>query len=76
VQLARAAGYDPVRVTAQGLLSTPFAEVPLGPTWLTTPLARFACRVDAMVEDKVPTLVRWCGWNSVLLAQAGPELGG
>ena len=63
-----AAGLTDIKVVPQGLLSTPFAEVPMGPTWLTRPLARVCCTFDTAVERSLRPLLGPVSWN---LAVAG-----
>jgi 2-polyprenyl-3-methyl-5-hydroxy-6-metoxy-1,4-benzoquinol methylase len=62
--LYRRAGLTDLRILPQGLLTTPFAEVTLGPTLLTAPLSHGACLLDRVV----PRLGRWMtrlSWNLI-----------
>jgi SAM-dependent methyltransferase len=63
------AGLTAVKVTAQGVFSTPFAEVVMGPQVLTAPAARLACRVDGFLERKVPGLLKYLSWNLIAVGQ-------
>ncbi len=58
-------GLVDVQVTPQGLFSTPFAEVPLGPQWLTTYLSRFCCGVDRIVERTAGNMLGPFSWNLI-----------
>jgi 2-polyprenyl-3-methyl-5-hydroxy-6-metoxy-1,4-benzoquinol methylase len=59
------AGLERVRLLAQGLLSTPFAEVPLRPVGLATPVARLACAIDRLLERRFNPALRPLSWNLV-----------
>jgi len=63
------AGLASVRVVPQGLFSTPFAEVPLGPPMLTRSLARLACALDRLVERAAPRPLARVSWNLVAAGQ-------
>ncbi|MGH7628532.1 MAG: class I SAM-dependent methyltransferase [Gemmatimonadales bacterium] len=65
----RRAGLRRVQVVPQGLLSTPFAEVPMGPPLLTRSLARLACTLDRCVERAAPRLLARVSWNLVAAGQ-------
>ncbi len=67
------AGFEEVRTRAQGLLSTPFAEVTLRPSALTQPLSALACRVDAWLEDHVQFLLRTIAWNIIVTGRRARE---
>jgi trans-aconitate methyltransferase len=58
-------GFDRVDVRPQGFLSTPFAEVPLGPAAWTRRLAAAACRIDAATEDALGPWLEPLSWNLV-----------
>jgi SAM-dependent methyltransferase len=59
------AGLRDVRLRPQGLVSTPFAEIPLGPTRFTVPLVRLLCGVDRMLERGASWPLRFLSWNLV-----------
>lgn len=59
------AGLGEIDVIAQGLLSTPFAEVPLGPTWLTRPIAQAASVCDTAIERVLGRALGRVSWNLV-----------
>lgn len=63
------AGLASVRVVPQGLLSTPFAEVPMGPPMLTRPLARLTCALDRWLEQAAPRPLARVSWNLVAAGQ-------
>ena len=70
--LLEAAGFDSIRIAPQGLVSTPFAEVPAPVQWLTAPLARLACRADRLLE-RPAAVARWLSWNLVAAGRRPPE---
>jgi 2-polyprenyl-3-methyl-5-hydroxy-6-metoxy-1,4-benzoquinol methylase len=60
------AGLEEVRLVPQGLLSTPFAEVPLRPEPVVAALSRLACAADRVLESLLPELLtRRLSWNLV-----------
>ena len=59
------AGLVDVDVVPQGLLSTPFAEVPVGPTLLTRPIAKTACLIDSAIERVLGKVLGRVSWNLV-----------
>lgn len=63
------AGLEDVRIVPQGLLSTPFAEVPLRPAALSAPLARAACAFDARVERALAAHLDRVAWNLVAVGR-------
>lgn len=67
------AGFEDVMTRAQGLLSTPFAEVTLRPSALTRPLSALACRVDAWLEDHAQLLLRAMAWNIIVTGRRARE---
>ncbi len=68
-ELYRAAGLTDIHVRAQGVFSTPFAEVPVGPAWLTAPLSRAACFADAILEKSLGQVLRPLSWNIIVAAR-------
>ncbi|MFN3167339.1 MAG: class I SAM-dependent methyltransferase [Phycisphaeraceae bacterium] len=64
-RLYERAGLVDVDVLPQGLLSTPFAEVPLAPTWLTRPAARATCALDTALEKLLGRALGRVSWNLV-----------
>lgn len=65
-ELLENAGFSNVRIHPQGVFSTPFAEVVLGPQWLTTPLAAVACRLDIVLEQLLGRLLSRVSWNLIV----------
>lgn len=59
------AGLTDIKITPQGLLSTPFAEVPLGPAWLTRPIAKACCGIDTAAERVIRPLLGKVTWNLI-----------
>lgn len=62
----RRAGLSELRLQPQGLFSTPFAEVPLSPQWLTTPCAHLACFTDRTLERLPGWLLEKLTWNLII----------
>ncbi len=59
------AGLTDIRIRPQGLLSTPLAEVVMGPQWLTRPIARAASGIDTAIEATLGGTARALTWNLV-----------
>jgi len=62
-------GLEDIEVRPQGLLSTPFAEMPLKPDWLAAGPARVACWIDAKVESALGSLLLPLSWNLVVVGR-------
>ncbi len=60
------AGFENIRTRAQGLLSTPFAEVTLRPSVLARPLSALACRIDTWLEDHFQRALKAVAWNIIV----------
>lgn len=60
------AGFENIRTRAQGLLSTPFAEVTLRPGAIAHPLSALACRIDSWLEDQFPAILKAVAWNIIV----------
>ena len=60
------AGFENIRTRAQGLLSTPFAEVTLRPSVLARPLSALACRIDTWLEDHFQRTLKAVAWNIIV----------
>ena len=69
-----AAGFVDVTTRAQGIFSTPFAEVPMRPDIFWATIARLAIGIDRFLEAKAPKLLRCVSWNLVATARKSPEL--
>jgi trans-aconitate methyltransferase len=67
------AGFEDIRTRAQGLLSTPFAEVTLRPSALAHPLSALACRVDTWLEDHFPLILKAVAWNIIVSGRRAGE---
>lgn len=65
----RDSGLATIRQQPQGLLSTPFAEVPMRPSWLTAPAARIACGLDRGIEAIAGRLLTPLTWNVIVAGQ-------
>ncbi|WP_417746017.1 class I SAM-dependent methyltransferase [Rosistilla oblonga] len=63
------AGLTSLRQRPQGLLSTPFAEVPMNPSWLTAPASRIACGLDRGIEAIAGRLLTPLTWNVIVAGQ-------
>ena len=59
------AGFESVRTTPQGIFSTPFAEVPLKPSFLWRPVASAACLADRALERTLRPLLHSISWNLI-----------
>lgn len=64
-KLYSAAGLTDIAVVPQGLFSTPFAEVPMGPAWLMHPVARASCLLDTCLEVTLRSLLGRITWNLI-----------
>lgn len=60
------AGLEKVECRPQGVFSTPFAEVALGPQWLTGPVSAASCLVDRFLESTFPIFLRKISWNAIV----------
>lgn len=69
--LYEAAALEQIRIVPQGLLSTPFAEVPAPAQWLSAPVSRLACRADRVLE-RPAALARRLSWNLVAVGRRPP----
>ena len=65
------AGFEQIRTRAQGLLSTPFAEVRLRPHTLAHPLSALACRADTWLEDHFDQILKTLAWNIIVTGRRG-----
>lgn len=65
----RAAGFTEVGVRAQGLLSTPFAEVVMRPQWLARPLSAVACGLDTILDPTLGRVLPRLAWNAVCVGR-------
>ncbi len=60
------AGFVDLKVRGQGLLSTPFAEVPIGSSGLFVSFSKVACAVDRFFEKRIfSNALRAISWNLV-----------
>jgi len=62
-------GYINIHSYPQGLISTPFAEIPLKPQFLTTPMSILACEFDSFLEKFFPRYLTRLSWNLVLTGE-------
>lgn len=68
------AGFEDIRTRAQGLLSTPFAEVILRPRALACPMSALACRVDAWLEDHFQPVLKAVAWNIIVTGRRAERI--
>lgn len=71
------AGLTEIQVIPQGLLSTPFAEVPMRPDWLMTQISGAACFADGILEPRLKGFLKSMTWNLTGVGrrpEAGPNL--
>lgn len=64
------AGYTDINVRAQGVFSTPFAEITLRPRWLMLPAARIACALDEKIDILPASFLKRVSWNLVVAGRA------
>ncbi len=71
------AGLIDIEIVPQGLFSTPFAEVPMRPDWLVTPIAKAACFADAALEPRLAAFLGSMTWNLSAVGRCpeGPATG-
>jgi trans-aconitate methyltransferase len=60
------AGLVEVKCFPQGILSTPFAEVVMGPQFITSPLSKLCCVADRIFESTFPEICKQISWNAVV----------
>ena len=65
----RDAGFTQIRIIAQGVLSTPFAEVVMRPQWLALPLAHIACAADSVLDPTLGRLLPAVSWNLICVGR-------
>lgn len=65
------AGIEGIEISAQGFLSTPFAEVVLKPYCIMAPLARAACTADGWLEKAHPSWTQRLSWNLIVRGKLG-----
>jgi SAM-dependent methyltransferase len=63
------AGLVNVETFAQGILSTPFAEVVLRPQFIIQLVANMACYCDRMMESLMAKTLRRVSWNLIAIGQ-------
>ena len=71
VGLFRDSGLHEIRVRPQGVVSTPFAEVPMRPAWLFMPLAWLACAIDSGLEGCCSRFLFRLSWNLIVTGCRG-----
>jgi 2-polyprenyl-3-methyl-5-hydroxy-6-metoxy-1,4-benzoquinol methylase len=71
-----AAGLSEVSARAQGLISTPFAEVPLKPAGLFAGIARLGCYIDSGLQNRLPHALLPVAWNVIVQGRAVGTPGG
>jgi SAM-dependent methyltransferase len=73
--LFQGAGLEKIEIDPQGFLSTPFAEVVLGPRHIMMPLARGACAIDRSLERRSTAWKRKLSWNLIARGTIDPVAG-
>jgi SAM-dependent methyltransferase len=63
------AGYHPVQVRPQGVLSTPFAEVVFKPAWLFRPWVAACCAIDTWLERHLGRWLMPISWNVIVVGR-------
>jgi 2-polyprenyl-3-methyl-5-hydroxy-6-metoxy-1,4-benzoquinol methylase len=64
-RLYAAAGLTDIRISAQGFLSTPLAEVPMEPQWALRPVSRTLCSADRLIGALLGRLGKAISWNLI-----------
>ncbi len=69
----RRVGFEKVTSVGQGLLSTPLSEIrlPFQPALCT--FSRLAVRLDALLERRLPMLMRAVAWNVIVVGRKPPS---
>jgi len=67
--LLAAAGFTDIQLQPQGYFSTPFAEVPLKPAFLFTPLSHLAISLDRLLDKAPAAGLRRLSWNLIAAAR-------
>ena len=67
------AGFEDIQSRAQGVLSTPFAEVTIRPRALAYPLSVLACRADTWLEDHLQPVLKAVAWNIIITGRRAGE---
>lgn len=62
-------GLTKIGIIPQGLLSTPFAEVPMSPSSLSRPLSKACCAVDTAIERGLRSMLKPITWNLIASGQ-------
>jgi 2-polyprenyl-6-hydroxyphenyl methylase/3-demethylubiquinone-9 3-methyltransferase len=62
-------GFTDINIYAQGILSTPFAEVVLIPSLVTVPFAWITAGFDRLLESIVPSALSTVSWNLVAIGR-------
>jgi 2-polyprenyl-3-methyl-5-hydroxy-6-metoxy-1,4-benzoquinol methylase len=68
-----AVGFVSVETFAQGLVSTPFAEVIIGPQIVSQYVSRVSCYFDQCAESVMPKMLRGVSWNLVAVGKRPEE---
>lgn len=63
------AGFTTVIIKAQGVFSTPFAEVLLKPGAISAPLSHLACGIDRAIEKTAAPLLQGLSWNLIVAGE-------
>lgn len=63
--MLEAVGLTSVKITPQGLFSTPFAEVPMPVQAFSRIASNVACRLDGILESTAQPLLRSLSWNLI-----------
>lgn len=64
------AGLQDVRITAQGVVSTPFAEVVLPFQFLANPLSAVCCAGDKFLERNFGNYLHHLSWNLIVVGRS------
>lgn len=71
VELFSNAELKEIKVSAQGLFSTPFAEVVFPLQWLANPLSSVSCATDSILERRFNNVLQRLSWNLIVSGKVG-----
>jgi SAM-dependent methyltransferase len=68
------AGLADIRITPQGVFSTPFAEVVLRPGVAARALSALTCSLDTLIEETLSPLLGRVSWNLIAVGRRPKDL--
>jgi SAM-dependent methyltransferase len=70
--LYTAADLTDIRISAQGFLSTPLAEVPMKPQWMLRPVSQMFCALDSAILALLGSSAKAISWNLIAAGRKKP----